>query len=156
MEFIILSSFGNLLNRSKRLSFYSATVVVSTSKQILKGLSQGGVYYRHDHYCSRNGSDAQPIRITVLNLVCKRNSASCADKPTTACLKRYGFDSLLLSDNLGSTNLLNTQDAAGRAQLDQLINNLIVVPTDVSSSSYLRVIDQLIIPRAAAFIIVST
>ena len=105
--------------------------VVSTSNQILKGLSRGQVYYRHENYYSHNDVDAQPIRITVLNLFKKGTRPHALIDQLQSGLKRYGFNSSLLSNDLEPSNLPDTQDPAGRAQLDQLLNDLMVVPTDI-------------------------
>lgn len=105
--------------------------VKSTGKAVLSGLSRGGVYQRHERYYVPDGSDSQPIRMTVLNLFQKNTDVKPLIKELRQLLEKYRFDSLLLSENLNSRDLPNSRDASGRAQLDELINELMVVPTDI-------------------------
>ncbi len=105
--------------------------VKSDSKNILSGLKQGGVYYRHPNYCSQNGEPPAPIRITVLNLLRKGTPVEPFIAGLRENFRKYQFDSTLLTQDLAPLETMSTQDAAARAHLDQLIEESMAIPSDL-------------------------
>ena len=45
--------------------------------------------------------------------------------------RKYQFDTALLTQDLAPLNMMSTQDAAARAQLDQLIEESMAIPSDL-------------------------
>ena len=105
--------------------------VTSTSQDILSGLKRGGVYRRHRHYCPQDGATQAPIRITVLNLFRKGTSIESFIRELRQNFRKYQFDSTLLTQDLAPLETMSTQDAAARAQLDQLIEDSMAIPSDL-------------------------
>ena len=112
-----------------RLLFGSG--VTSTSQNILSGLKRGGVYRRHQHYCSQDGETQAPIRITVLNLFRKETPIEPFIRELRQNFRKYQFDTALLTQDLAPLKMMSTQDAAARAQLDQLIEESMAIPSDL-------------------------
>jgi len=101
--------------------------VIHKRGAILKGLSKGGVYRRHDDYIDTS----RQIRISVLkigdfkvklsfiNEVCKR-------------LDKYGFKSLDVNEERIKTVSLNGLSVAdARAKVEQAVDELIAIPADI-------------------------
>ncbi|MEL7354660.1 MAG: Piwi domain-containing protein [Cyanobacteria bacterium J06560_5] len=105
--------------------------VTSTSQDILSGLKRGGVYHRHKHYCPKDGATQTPIRMTVLNLFRKGTSIESFIGELRQSFRKYQFDSTLLTQDLAPLKTMSTQDAAARAQLDQLIEDSMAIPSDL-------------------------
>jgi len=91
--------------------------------EVLKGLSNGGVYRRHEEYLDLS----RDIRFTVLNL-CNLKPGSFFAKVEER-LKRYGFSIKLVNNFKGSVNTANT--AEDRAKVEKAVDDLITVPTDI-------------------------
>ncbi len=105
--------------------------VTSTSQDILSGLKRGGVYHRHKHYCPQDGATQAPIRITVLNLFRKGTPIESFIGELRQNFRKYQFDSTLLTQDLAPLETMSTQDAVARAQLDQLIEDSMAIPSDL-------------------------
>lgn len=105
--------------------------VTSTSQDILSGLKRGGVYHRHRHYCPQDGATQAPIRITVLNLFRKETPIESFVGELRKSFRKYQFDSTLLTQDLAPLEMMSTQDAAARAQLDQIIEESMAIPSDL-------------------------
>lgn len=95
--------------------------VAGTRGAVLKGLSGGGVYSRHDDY--RELSSV--IRITALKLCDDKVSPFL--KEVQERLKRYGFESEIIQTKA----LPPLSGVQARAELETAIDDLMVVPTDI-------------------------
>ena len=91
----------------------------------LRGLSQGGVYSRHENFKDIN----KPIRLAFLNFT------SLPDKPFYAelwkRLKQYNFGLLLPKENLISESLAGLSEADAKVKVKALIDKLNIVPFDL-------------------------
>ncbi len=96
--------------------------------RVLAGLSQGGVYRRHEDYTDLSRS----IRISVLKL-CDTIVGSFLEGNSSDNVKqrlqKYGFSSDIVSKKALSVKDLS--GAALRAEVEKAINELIVVPPDI-------------------------
>jgi hypothetical protein len=95
---------------------------ISTQNRILKGLSQGGVYRRHNKF----GDISRPIRITALNL-CELNLETFLSQ-LEKHLKNYKFNSIVSPQTTSLKNLSGTQ---ARAKVEEVVNELINTPPDI-------------------------
>jgi hypothetical protein len=96
--------------------------------KVLMGLSQGGVYRRHDDYTDVSRS----IRISALKL-CDMTVSSFLEGNSSdnvrQRLQKYGF-----SSDVVNTKRLPVKDLSGaalRAAVEKAVNELITIPTDI-------------------------
>ena len=91
----------------------------------LRGLSQGGVYSRHKDFEDTN----RPIRLAILNFM------SLADRPfydgLEQQLRKYKFKLHLTRENIKSASLEGLSEAAARAKVQTLVDEVVVVPPDL-------------------------
>ncbi|MGL4617841.1 Piwi domain-containing protein, partial [Chroococcidiopsis sp.] len=92
--------------------------------QILSGLSRGGVYRRHEDF----SDPSRPIRLAALKL-CDYSSPLL--KEVRQRLKRYGFESLLPSENKKALSIDNLSGVEARAKAEEAIDELMVNHPDV-------------------------
>jgi hypothetical protein len=103
--------------------------------EVLKGLSKGGVYHRHDEY-----SDiSRPIRISVLKVGNFKVSSSFLEEVQKR-LKQYKFESLSLIDKntkkidesrIKIVSIDGLSKAEAKVRLEQAIHELMAIPTDI-------------------------
>jgi Piwi domain len=103
--------------------------------EVLKGLSKGGVYRRHDEYCDIS----RPIRISVLKVGNFKVSSSFLEEVEKR-LKQYKFQSLSLIDKntkkidesrIKIVSIDGLSKAEAKVRLEQAINQLMTIPTDI-------------------------
>ena len=91
----------------------------------LRGLSQGGVYSRHDNYKDIN----RPIRLAILNFT------SLKDKPFFVALeqqlRQYKFKLHLTRENIKSTSLQGLSEIEAKAKIQILVDEVVTVPPDL-------------------------
>lgn len=106
--------------------------VKQTSTNILNGLSSGGVYRHHRDYQRQNQS-AQPkaISIAVLNLLPAESAVAVFLQSVQQRLKRYGFQTLLISEHPQQVEIGDPKSAIARAKLEAEIVQLVAVPPDI-------------------------
>lgn len=97
--------------------------VIGKRGEVLKGLSKGGVYRRHQDY----NESTTPIRFSVLNL--SNLKVGYFFEKLEQRLKRYGFQIILVNNFKGSVSSSNI--AEDRAKVEKEVENLITVPTDI-------------------------
>ena len=99
--------------------------VKDLKSKTLRGLSQGGVYSRHENFKDTN----RPIRLAILNFM------SLPDRPfydgLAKRLKKYKFELQLAPENLMSTSLTGLSEAEARAKVQKGIDKLVEVPPDL-------------------------
>ncbi|MEH2120247.1 Piwi domain-containing protein [Nostoc sp.] len=96
---------------------------ISRRGDVLKGLSQGGVYRRQSQYEDK----ATPIRITALKLCDFK--ADPFIREVQQRLKRYGFESIIVHRVGVSVSSSSVSD--DREKVEQAINELMAIPTDI-------------------------
>ncbi|MEH2402144.1 Piwi domain-containing protein [Nostoc sp.] len=96
---------------------------ISRRGDVLKGLSQGGVYRRQSQYEDK----ATPIRITALKLCDLK--ADPFIREVQQRLKRYGFESIIVHRVGVSVSSSSVSD--DREKVEQAINELMAIPTDI-------------------------
>jgi Piwi domain len=134
--------------------------------RVLTGLSQGGVYRRHEDYSDLSRS----IRISVLKL-CDMTVGSFLEGNSSENVKqrlqKYGFSSIIVSKK--ALSIKDLSGAALRAEVEKAVNELIAVPPDMvlvflpqsdrnsdndeGGSLYQRIYSQLLRRRIASQII---
>jgi argonaute-like protein implicated in RNA metabolism and viral defense len=92
--------------------------------QILSGLSKGGVYRRHEDF----SDSSRPIRIAALKLC---NYSSPFLKEVRQRLKRYGFESLLPSENKKALLVDSLPGVEARAKAEEIVDELMVNHPDI-------------------------
>ena len=106
-----LMLFGNGVKRIKR--------------ETLKGLSKGGVYFRHENFRDVN----RPIRLAILNFM------SLPDRPfyegLWQRLRQYKFGLQLAGENLMSASLEGLSEADARVTVQTSIDKLVTLPPDL-------------------------
>ncbi|MEH2165346.1 MAG: Piwi domain-containing protein [Nostoc sp.] len=96
---------------------------ISRRGDVLKGLSQGGVYRRQSQYEDK----ATPIRITALKLCDFKVDPFIREVQQR--LKRYGFESLIVHRVGVSVSSSSVSD--DREKVEHAINELMAIPTDI-------------------------
>ncbi|WP_335000666.1 Piwi domain-containing protein [Nostoc sp.] len=96
---------------------------ISRRGDVLKGLSQGGVYRRQTQYEDK----ATPIRITALKLCDLKVDPFIREVQQR--LKRYGFESIIVHRVGVSVKSSSVSD--DREKVEQAINELMAIPTDI-------------------------
>lgn len=96
---------------------------ISRRGDVLKGLSQGGVYRRQSQYEDK----ATPIRITALKLCDFKVDPFVREVQQR--LKRYGFESIIVHRVGVSVSSSSISD--DREKVEQAINELMAIPTDI-------------------------
>jgi hypothetical protein len=96
---------------------------ISRRGDVLKGLSQGGVYRRQSQYEDK----ATPIRITALKLCDFKVDPFIREVQQR--LKRYGFESIIVHRVGVSVSSSSVSD--DREKVEQAINELMAIPTDI-------------------------
>ena len=99
--------------------------VIGKRGEVLKGLSKGGVYRRHEEYLELS----REIRFTVLNL-CSLNVRPFFNKIKQR-LERYGFSMDKDPVNSFKGSVKSTSIAEDRAKVEKEVDDLITVPTDI-------------------------
>ena len=103
--------------------------------EVLKGLSKGGVYRRHDEY----RDISRPIRISVLKVGNFKVSSSFLEEVQKR-LKQYKFESLSLIDKntkkidesrIKIVSIDGLSKAEAKVRLEQAIHELMAIPTDI-------------------------
>lgn len=108
---------------------------IGKRSKVLRGLSQDGVYRRHDEY-----SDiSRPIRISVLKVGNFKVNSSFLEEVQKR-LKNYKFESLSLIDKntkkidesrIKIVSIDGLSKAEAKVRLEQAIDELMVIPTDM-------------------------
>ncbi|MHC5740655.1 MAG: Piwi domain-containing protein [Nostoc sp.] len=96
---------------------------ISRRGDVLKGLSQGGVYRRQSQYEDKT----IPIRITALKLCDLKVDPFIREVQQR--LKRYGFESIIVHRVGVSVSSSSISD--DREKVEQAINELMAIPTDI-------------------------
>jgi hypothetical protein len=99
--------------------------VKSPKSKTLAGLSQGGVYSRHENFKDIN----RPIRLAILNLTSlkvKRFVVQLEEQ-----LKRYKFQLHRPSENIKSASLEGLSKTDARAKVQVLVDDIVIVPPDL-------------------------
>ena len=96
---------------------------ISRRGDVLKGLSQGGVYRRQYQYEDK----ATPIRIVALKLCDLKVDPFIREVQQR--LKRYGFESIIVHRVGVSVSSSSVSD--DREKVEQAINELMAIPTDI-------------------------
>ncbi|MGJ5628875.1 Piwi domain-containing protein [Nostoc sp. CALU 1950] len=96
---------------------------ISRRGDVLKGLSQGGVYRRQAQYEDK----ATPIRITALKLCDLKVDPFIREVQKR--LKYYGFETIIVHRVGVSVSSSSISD--DREKVEQAINELMVIPTDI-------------------------
>ncbi|WP_366932923.1 Piwi domain-containing protein [Nostoc sp. JL31] len=96
---------------------------ISRRGDVLKGLSQGGVYRRQAQYEDK----ATPIRITALKLCDLKVDPFIREVQKR--LKSYGFESIIVHRVGVSVSSSSVSD--DREKVEQAINELMAIPTDI-------------------------
>ena len=91
----------------------------------LRGISQGGVYSRHENFKHIN----RPIRLAILNFT------SLKDKPffdeLEQQLKKYKFKLHLTRENIKSASLEGLSETKAKVKVQTLVDEVIIVPPDL-------------------------
>jgi hypothetical protein len=91
----------------------------------LRGLSQGGVYSRHENFKDIN----RPIRLAILNFT------PLKDRPfydgLEQQLKKYKFRLHLTRENIKSASLEGLSETVAKAKVQTLVDEVVVVPPDL-------------------------
>jgi hypothetical protein len=99
--------------------------VKSPKSKTLRGLSQGGVYSRHENFKDIN----RPIRLAILNFT------SSKDKPFFVVLeqqlRQYKFKLHLTRENIKSASLEGLSQTDARAKVQILVDEVVIVPPDL-------------------------
>lgn len=99
--------------------------VKSPKSKTLRGLSQGGVYSRHENFKDIN----RPIRLAILNFT------SLEDKPFFVVLEQrlsqYKFKLHLTRENIKSASLEGLSEIEARAKVQTLVDEVVIVPPDL-------------------------
>ncbi|MDJ0737421.1 MAG: Piwi domain-containing protein [Nostocaceae cyanobacterium] len=99
--------------------------VTGVQRQILSGLSRGGVYRRHQDY-----SDAStPIRIAALK-ICNFQVSSFLTQVQQR-LKNYGFKSIIPDENKKPVSIDNLTGADARAKIEEAVDDLMERHPDI-------------------------
>jgi Piwi domain len=96
----------------------------TSRSRVLKGLSEGGIYRRHQDYADHT----RPIRISVLKVGDFKVKVSLLDEISKR-LKRYGFNSLI--SKTYTVSLAHASIAVDRVNLEREVKTLMEVPTDI-------------------------
>ncbi len=99
--------------------------VTKPKKQTLRGLSEGGVYYRHREFQDFK----RPIRLAILNFT------SLPDKPfydgLESFLRRYKFPLVLTRENIRKASLEELSLTEAKVKVETLVDEVIQVPIDL-------------------------
>ena len=91
----------------------------------LRGLSQGGVYSRHENFKDLR----RPIRLAILNFM------SLPDRPfydgLERQLKQYKFGLHLTRENIKSATLEGLSEAEARAKVQTIVDEVVLLPPDL-------------------------
>ncbi|MFB2967677.1 Piwi domain-containing protein [Aerosakkonema sp. BLCC-F183] len=101
-------------------------VICKRGNEVLKGLTKGGVYRRHQEYLERS----RQIRIAVLKIGNFKVKVSLLDEVQKR-LKLYGFESILPNDNIRTVSLDGLSGAEARARVEKTVDELMGIPTDI-------------------------
>ncbi len=96
---------------------------ISRRGDVLKGLSQGGVYRRQSQYEDK----ATPIRITALKLCDLKVDPFIREVQKR--LKYYGFESIIV--HRVGVSVISSSVSDDREKVEQAINELMAIPTDI-------------------------
>ena len=99
---------------------------IGFQKSILKGLSQGGVYFRHEDY--KDPSDK--IKIAALKIGHFQVGKILLNEVQQR-LERYGFASIIAKENIKSIPLENYTSIEGRVQIEEAIDDLMERHPDI-------------------------
>ncbi len=99
--------------------------VIGKRGEVLKGLSKGSVYRRHEEYSDLS----RPIRLAVLKL-CNLKVGQFREQVQQQ-LKRYGFKSMLPEENRKALSVDGLTGAEARAQVETAVDELMVMHPDI-------------------------
>ena len=100
--------------------------ITEFQSNILKGLSRGGVYRRHQNY--RNPSDKITIAALKIGNFLVKNSCL---KQVQERLQQYGFTSIIPQENVKSLYLENFTTIEARTKVEEKINDLMEKHPDI-------------------------
>lgn len=99
--------------------------VIGKRGEVLKGLSKGSVYRRHEEYSDLS----RPIRLAVLKL-CNLKVGQFREQVQQQ-LKRYGFESMLPEANRKALSVDGLTGAEARARVETAVDELMVMHPDI-------------------------
>ena len=100
--------------------------VIGKRGEVLKGLSRGGVYRRHEEY-SKDLS--RPIRLAVLK-ICNLK-VGLFRQQLQQQLERYGFDSILPDENKKAVSVDGLTGSVARARVETAVDELMGMHPDI-------------------------
>ncbi len=99
---------------------------IGFQKSILKGLSQGGVYFRHENYTD----PSDKINIAALKIGNFQVGKLFFDEVKQR-LQKYGFGSIIAPENVKVVSVENFTSIEGRVQIEEAIDDLMERHPDI-------------------------